>query len=173
MDPALISKLLRDLHKDIIHVTKSGTFDFRRAFKSFDGSQRGKISREELEDTLLMAGVGMELSKSEFDVIADAFDIDRSGSVDYVEFLGYINDGPGRTLLSLDIPVTVETPRGQIDAVLAQLQFEIQQMAAKAGGQAPNFSKVFSAFDINGTDHSKLLYGWDLNDRRRWVYQLF
>jgi len=58
-------------------------------FRLLDGDETGNLSRGELELGLdkLLRGFGVALSKAEIDELFKLFDVDRSGSITYDEFL--------------------------------------------------------------------------------------
>lgn len=141
-------KVLERLHQEIVEIKDS--YDFQKAFSQMDPNHEGKIKLHSFQDALLMAGIALEFSAEDSQHIIQAFRLGDTEFVNYKKFLRYIQVGTSEFIAESDSDATIHTSRGQMDATVAQLQFEVQEMAKRSGGQNPNFSRVFASIDKSG-----------------------
>jgi len=104
----------------------------RKAFEKFDANGSGRVSRGEFRREI--ESLGLDVSPAEVDGILDRFDKDKDGSLDYREFVSFFADEQN-----------AETQG------LVSLRDEIKRLSRRGNGRAPDYAKVFRAFDVDGS----------------------
>lgn len=79
---------VREKVRGIARQSQSDPVDLRRAFKLFDASGSGKISRREFKQAC--DRLGLSLSEDELELMLKRFDTNGNGTVDYFEFCRFI-----------------------------------------------------------------------------------
>ena len=81
--------MIQDIHTEVNRLAKSkkGPPNFKRVFGAWDSDGSGEIDIREFRTGL--ANMGFELNERKIAQIANVFDADNSGCVDYEEFVKF------------------------------------------------------------------------------------